>query len=136
MTAREGQTEYFRKRYAEDPDFRRRRRESATKWTKTMWEDPAKRREYLRRTICRRYGLTPPELDAMDLICRICGLEEDYGLVSAGGRPKARLNMDHDHGTGKARKFLCGDCNRGLGCFKDDVALLRAAIEYLEEHDG
>lgn len=128
------QTEYFRERYAKDPEFRARRRASASAWNKKRWEDPEYRRAYLRRALCRVYGLTPEQLDAMELACRVCGLEEDYGLVSAGGRPKARLHMDHDHRTGKARKFLCRDCNHGLGNFKDDPRLLRAAADYLEEN--
>lgn len=43
-----------------------------------------------------------------------------------------RLVVDHNHATGKARGVICGDCNTGLGMFKDDPALLRRAAEYIE----
>ena len=66
----------------------------------------------------RRYGLTPQEVDALGDTCRIC---------EAPGR-----DIDHCHATGKVRGLLCNDCNRALGLFRDDAALLRRAADYLE----
>lgn len=43
----------------------------------------------------------------------------------------ANIVKDHDHKTGNAREWLCDSCNTGLGRFKDDIALLKRAIEYL-----
>lgn len=76
----------------------------------------------------RNYGLTHVEYAAM--------LEAQGGLCSLCGRPpgKRRLDVDHDHTTGAVRSLLCSLCNRGLGYFRDDPALLRAAIRYLEAH--
>lgn len=43
-----------------------------------------------------------------------------------------RLAVDHCHTTGKVRGLLCFNCNVGLGKFREDTALLRKAVVYLE----
>jgi hypothetical protein len=53
--------------------------------------------------------------------CGICG------SVSNG----KRLAIDHDHETGRVRGLLCQQCNTALGLFKDQVELLKKAIDYL-----
>lgn len=77
----------------------------------------------------RRKGIEPTEsmIEAIENhhgACDICGGEADgrWGVLS----------IDHDHQTGKARGMLCTKCNKGLGQFRDDPALLRAAIAYLK----
>lgn len=56
--------------------------------------------------------------------CEICGR-------ARGGR---RLSSDHCHKTGNRRGLLCNPCNVGLGCFKDNIDLMKAAIEYIERY--
>jgi hypothetical protein len=63
--------------------------------------------------------------EAQDGKCAICGVAEAYA-------PRKRLAVDHDHRTGAIRGLLCGNCNAGLGQFKDSPELLAAAIRYLE----
>lgn len=54
--------------------------------------------------------------------CAICEKE----FVS-----KKTTHIDHCHSTGKIRGMLCEGCNIGLGGFKDNVDILKKAIEYL-----
>ena len=45
---------------------------------------------------------------------------------------RQRLSIDHCHKTGKIRGLLCDMCNKGLGMFQDNPAMLEAAITYLK----
>jgi hypothetical protein len=51
--------------------------------------------------------------------CEICGV-------------KAKMHIDHCHKRNVFRGILCDGCNRGIGFFKENVAALRKAAEYLE----
>lgn len=110
----------------------------------TPEELAAAQREYNRRRppekrldghLKSRYGLSLVEFReleaAQDHRCAICGrvLEELREQRRTGA------HVDHSHATGKVRGLLCSNCNRGLGCYKDDPKLLAAAAAYLE-NDG
>jgi hypothetical protein len=75
-----------------------------------------------------QYGLTPETYDALlerqGGGCAICGSDEIRGYGK-------RLAVDHCHDTNRVRGILCGKCNRGLGAFDHDPALLRAAAKYV-----
>jgi hypothetical protein len=45
---------------------------------------------------------------------------------------RRRMNIDHDHKTGKVRGILCSGCNTGLGHLGDTVDGLKKALYYLE----
>lgn len=93
------------------------------------------RKEQLRRY--RRHGID--EATYLDLLrrqggrCAICRTD----TPDAAGRS---WHIDHDHtccagpySCGKCvRGLLCGACNQGVGYFRDDAQLLKAAIAYLE----
>ena len=58
--------------------------------------------------------------------CAICGTHQvDLGRA---------LSVDHNHETGEINGLLCSRCNNGLGCFRDDVKIMKLAIVYLERH--
>ncbi len=73
----------------------------------------------------RRYGITADDADAM--------LEQQGGLCAICESAPAK-HVDHDHATGTVRALLCFNCNGGLGQFKDEPDVLRAAAAYVEFH--
>lgn len=85
-------------------------------------------KRWLDDTRCRRYGLTASAalavLDDQDYRCCIC--RRPFVTVSD-------TCMDHNHGTGAFRGFLCVACNTGLGLLGDSPERLRAAAAYLAE---
>jgi hypothetical protein len=83
--------------------------------------------EYLRRKnrrkSLRRVGWSVEQYEAVyatqDGCCAICGTW------------KRVLQADHNHTTGAPRGLLCHLCNRGLGFFRDSVAICHKAAVYL-----
>jgi hypothetical protein len=79
------------------------------------------------------YGMTLGEFDALvekqNGACEICGKipspDNQYAY--------SRLNVDHDHKTGKVRGLLCANCNRAIGMFGDNPATLNRAADYLRK---
>ena len=59
--------------------------------------------------------------------CPICMKRTIVGIT-------ANLVRDHDHKTGKGRKWICDSCNTGLGRFKDNIQFLERVINYLERY--
>lgn len=47
------------------------------------------------------------------------------------GRGDRRLELDHDHESGRFRGWLCSPCNRGLGLLGDDLSGVERARMYL-----
>lgn len=95
--------------------------------------------DYWKDTELRKnYGITLATYNAM--------LEKQGGVCAICKNPEAsfeqrfqrtrNLAVDHCHTTNKVRGLLCTKCNRGIGCFGDDVGLLNSAIAYLKEHDA
>lgn len=124
---------YFRKYFQtvtkKDPSYHHKNRERMAAYRRA---NPEHSREIIRRSALKRnFGITPEDynrlLKKQSDVCRICN-ESDHDR---------RLAVDHDHLTGRIRGLLCKKCNRGIGLFKDDIGLLRAAVSYLDEvHDA
>ena len=64
-------------------------------------------------------------LGSQDGGCAICGVKNNgrYDYFS----------VDHCHTSLDVRGLLCTPCNTALGGFKDDIAILKNAIKYLEK---
>jgi hypothetical protein len=75
--------------------------------------------------LSRRYGITAAEADYL--------LAQQNGMCAICNAAPA-VHVDHDHATGAVRALLCFNCNGGLGQFRDDPAVLRAAAEYVRFH--
>lgn len=75
------------------------------------------------------HGTYDTMLAAQDSKCAICETTEP-------GVRLGRFHIDHCHTSKKVRGLLCEHCNRGIGHFKDDPALLRRAINYLSSEGG
>jgi len=57
--------------------------------------------------------------------CAICGKNSDTEGTN--------LHIDHNHTTNTLRGLLCGNCNRGIGSFMEDVNVIQSSIEYLQK---
>lgn len=115
------------KEAARDKDEQRARARAYAK--KQREENP---RTVLSQKMKDTYGITLEEFEILEQhqggVCAICKKPETW--VRAG--KVFRLSIDHHHTTSKVRGLLCKSCNSGIGYFKDDPALLRAAIQYLK----
>lgn len=119
---------YFRgyKRVCKECDAR-------TKKQRRALED----KEVLRRKskighLKKEYGLSLEEFETkikqQGNRCAIC--DKEFNLEGRYAGPY----VDHNHNTGAVRDLLCFECNSGLGRFKDDAALVKRALLYLERH--
>lgn len=87
----------------------------------------------------KNFNLTLEEYDRLfeqqNGVCAICGQPESRKMPNGG---TYRLNIDHNHQTGKVRGILCAACNLALGKLKIDekgIDLLLKAIEYVRKCD-
>ena len=82
------------------------------------------------RNLKHKYKLTidsyNEKLIKQDNCCAICKTTNP-----GNGRYFA---VDHDHSSSAIRGLLCNNCNKGLGNFLDDIALLEEAIKYLKKY--
>lgn len=93
--------------------------------------NPLKAKLRDQRKGARLYGITLEQRDELEKTqdgkCAICGKEE---TATIRGKVK-RLAVDHCHQKNQVRGLLCDRCNRGLGFFLHNEALLVKASEYL-----
>jgi len=93
------------------------------KWRKTYGTPFYNRKNHLKKA----YDMTLEDFDILykkqNGKCKVCNI--NY--------PKSKLCVDHDHISNEIRGLLCQACNKGLGCFKDNIDLLEKAILYLDQ---
>src|SRR5690349_14852083 len=104
---REKRREYQRKARAVNPEHHRELRRKYYAANKKHW--------------WKSRGLPTPTRPAPNS-CELC----------LAPPSKKALALDHSHATGKFRGWLCSKCNKALGLFNDNAALLRKAADYLE----
>jgi len=82
----------------------------------------------VRESLKLKYGM-PSE----GYVCPICEGDEE-AVKGRGNTKNGSWVLDHCHETEAFRGWLCHKCNRSLGGFDDDTAMLGRAIKYLEEN--
>lgn len=102
--------------------------ERARQWHKN---NPKQMRKYRKKWADKTWLNKYKQLrDKHEDKCMICNTETSLNTLSNS----LKLHIDHCHISGKLRGLLCGNCNVGLGHFKDDINLLKNAIKYLKEN--
>lgn len=93
----------------------RRKYTTDGRWRKQLWD----RFKLLAEDYWKMYN-------AQKGLCAICGKPQCVGT---------KLDVDHDHDTGKVRALLCRHCNAGIGLLKDSPELVLKALEYLRIYE-
>lgn len=96
----------------------------ASRRRRRIEENPEAVKEYNERRMSRFRRLDIAAMGYEPHACEICG-------QFFAGKGHAGAHYDHNHGTTKARGWLCTGCNTGLGCLGDNPEILERAIEYL-----
>ena len=104
----------------------------ADAWIKKQDSKNLRTRHY--KCLLKKRGLTledyEMELQNQDYVCAIC-FESETAKQNGTVR---RLAVDHDHLTGCYRGLLCMRCNTAIGKFKENIAVMKQAIQYLEKN--
>lgn len=137
----------YRDKRKNDPVYKAKRAASNKRWRLNNLEylkvqqklyrmSLSKSKRIRRRAVNRKsaikcaFGLSMEKYDSMrkeqNYCCAICNKSEKT--------LKQNLRLDHNHQTGKIRKFLCNNCNLLLGHSFDNIDVLQKAAEYLTIH--
>lgn len=128
---RKWQREY-RALKAQDPKWLEKQARYFKRWRRENKTDLQKKDRQYQRQNSVKIRLRKKGLDAghRELVERHSGLC-DICRGPGDGRWKT-LVIDHCHQSLRFRGMLCSLCNRGLGFFRDDPALMARAIRYLK----
>lgn len=96
---------------------------------KEYYSKPENKLKFKDQTLRRTFGIGIEDYNILFInqngLCAICNNPQ----VSTRNKS---LAIDHSHKSGKIRGLLCDNCNRAIGLLKDDIAILKSAIRYLE----
>lgn len=101
--------------------YREKNKVKIQEWQRNYRQSHKSRQALLRKkwALKAHYGLTPADFDTMsskqDNRCWACG-------------EKKKLEVDHDHETGKARVLLCHQCNSAFGMVKENIKTMQKLI--------
>jgi hypothetical protein len=113
-----------RKRYRNDPEYRKAHLIEVLKWRKSNPE-----RSFVIRRWENGIKITWEEYLELKKVqknrCAICGRKK------SPDKRHTRLTVDHNHKTGLHRGLLCSQCNFGLGAFQDNAEFLERGAKYL-----
>jgi hypothetical protein len=101
-------------------------RARASEWRE---KNPEKKDAYNKKHRFYAYGLTDAHIKELHRIqhgcCAICKKPIDLSQTR-------KWTIDHHHEFGTVRGILCYPCNVAIGQFKDSIAMLVDAIDYLD----
>lgn len=76
------------------------------------------------KTLKTKYGITPEDYETLlknqNGGCAICG-----AIKGSNGTKYTKLQVDHDHSTGRVRGLVCIRCNGILGKSKERIPILQ-----------
>ena len=130
------------RRYHQQPAVKKRAKEYVVEYNKRpyvkalkrqyaqkYYSNPENKEKQKFRQLKSHYNITIDEYDnllkSQNGKCAICGISFGVNMPP---------HIDHDHNTNKVRGLLCFGCNIGIGNLKDDISILKNAIEYLYKH--
>jgi hypothetical protein len=109
-------------------------RKAASERQKRHHAKPGNREKQANYVLLWKFGITLETYNEMlakqDRRCAICRTDKPFG----DSKRFERFPVDHCHERNIIRGLLCNSCNNGLGRFKDDSKLLRAAADYLDRN--
>jgi hypothetical protein len=80
------------------------------------------KKDYIREYgLKKRYGISASEWQKM--------CDKQNAKCASCGRVK-KLEVDHNHKTGKIRELLCRECNLSYGKLNEDVNIIQGLLRY------
>ena len=113
----------YARRYYAKPENRERKRAYARQWYRN--HPKAHHQHDVKYNLKHKYGITPDDVATM---------REKQGGRCALCREARRLEVEHDHLTGKVRGLTCHRCNLAIG-FAESVGLDALAKYLVREQD-